>query len=177
MEFIYKLPYTLTVDWRLHTFYFKIVHQIFACKYNLHIWRKSDNNRCEHCENNCIDNLFHYFVDCPKLAVFWDAVFEFYKSSFGISMPLDRVEILFGILNFNNDKMLHCLNFILLTGKFFIYNCKSQSMEIVFIAYCKLLRSLLETKQYIMYKNGKCNEFDAIWSPLLLSLKSLTPCT
>ncbi len=69
-KFIYSLPYSLTVDTRLHSFQFKIVHRILACKYNLHIWKKSDNNTCEHCDDNCIDDLFHFFIDCSKSAVF-----------------------------------------------------------------------------------------------------------
>ena len=113
---------------------------------------KRDNSLCELCENNNVDDLFHYFIECHKSAIFWKSVFQFCKVSIGISMPLDKVEILFGILNFNDDKILHCFNFILLTGKFYIYNCKSQDNDIVFPAYCKVLKSLLETKKYIMYK-------------------------
>ena len=69
-----------------------------------------------------------------------------------------------------NIIILHCLNFVLLTGKYFIFLCKSQDTDIVFSAYCKTLVSLLETKKYVMYKNGKTKEFDETGSPLLLSL-------
>ncbi len=169
-KFIYNLPYSLTTDTRLHTFHFKIVHRIFACNYNLHIWKKRDNSLCEYCNNTCTDDLYHYFIDCSKSAEFWKSVFIFSKTTLKISMPLDKVEMLFGILNFNGDNVLHCLNFVLLTGKYFIFNCKSQATDIVFTAYCKMLRSLLESKKYTMYKNSKSKEFDDIWSPLLQSL-------
>ena len=89
-------------------------------------------------------------------------------------MPLDNIEILFGILNFASDKVICCLNNILLTAKFFIYNCKSQGTDMVFHVYCRELKSLLDTKKYTMYNNGKKKSFDSIWAPLLQHLCNLT---
>ena len=132
--------------------------------------KKCEDNLCKHCNDRCTDDLFHYFIDCSKSVNFWKSVFSFWKSTFTVGISLDKVEILFGILNFNGDKILHCLNFVLLTGKYYIFLCKSQDTNIVFSAYCKTLISLLETKKYVMYKNGKTKEFDETWSPLLLSL-------
>ncbi len=55
-----------------------------------------------------IGDLFHYFISCSKIAQFWKSVLSFLKSTFDIC----KVEILFGIFNFNDDKILHCLNYI-----------------------------------------------------------------
>ena len=117
-KFIYNLPYTLTIDTQLQTFHFKIVHRIFACNYKLHIRKKCEDNLCKHCNDRCTDDLFHYFIDCSKSANFWKSVFSFWKSTFSVGILLDKVEILFGTLNVNEDKILHCLNFVLLTGKY-----------------------------------------------------------
>ncbi len=164
---IYSLPNTLTMDTRLQTFQFKIIHRVFACNYNLLVWNKRNDNLCEFCDKNSVDDLFHYFIECPIMTDFWKCVYNLWKNIFGISIPLTNVEILFGILNFTSDKVVCCLNYILLTAKFYIYNCKSQCTDIVFHAYCRELKSLLETKKYIMYNNGKKEGFDSIWAPML----------
>ena len=141
-NYIFRLPCSLTND----TFQFKIVHTISACNYMLQICGKRDNNLCEFCCDNCTDDLYHCFVECTFAVDFWRTLFSFWMKVFSISIPIDKMDILFRILNFNDDKIIHCLNFTLLIAKYYIYNCKSQATNLNFTSYCKELKQSLEAK-------------------------------
>ena len=124
-----------------------------------------EHNLCTHCDN-CIDDIVHYFVQCKTVINFWTEVFNWWQKISETVIHVEICEILFGILNPNEDTTMNVLNVILTTAKWFIYQCKKGENNIFFVNYLVYLRHTFEVEKYIEYKNGNKTEFDYKWTLL-----------
>ena len=74
--------------------------------------------------------MIHYFVTCPKVAVFWDAVFNFINKQFHSTLQPDVNNILFGILS-----VPPITNLLIILAKHHIYYRNTQKLPLDLQAY------------------------------------------
>ena len=97
-----------------------------ACRKNLCTRKIKKENICELCMND-IDCTEHHLIACLKILPFWNVFFSWWKGTMSMSFPVDTYDILFGINNPNKDPMIKQLNFMLLHGLLFNYQCRKKS--------------------------------------------------
>lgn len=64
-EETYMLPYQITRETKLQTFFYKFAHRLCLCNKYLHTIRVKDNPNCDACHE--LDSLAHYFAECLKV--------------------------------------------------------------------------------------------------------------
>jgi len=121
-ELINMIPYECSTETHLQSFQYKIIHRYFPCKYNLHIWRIEDEDKCTQC--NEVDTLSHYFAECKMLESFWKILKTWFLRNFQFIINFTPLDILLGIPNYTKNCEIDILNFVILFAKNFIYNCK-----------------------------------------------------
>ncbi len=92
---------------------------------------------------------------------FWQTLKVWWKQILLSSMQLDVKSVLFGIVNDNNDDMLHFMNYCILYGKWYINSCKSSNSDIFFIQFVKLIKDklMLEKNLSEMRKDGNFEQY------------------
>ena len=125
---VYLLPFRIMNDAYLITFQYKILHRVFSCNYNLFNWNIRNSPLCDICQKT--DNLEHYFYFCSDSKTFWAHVNKWLSQLLSSKFNFTVLEILFGVIN-AEPKYWFPINFVLLTGKNFIYKCKKNNKEIV----------------------------------------------
>lgn len=68
-EETYTLPYQVSRETKLHSFFYKLVHRLCPCNKYLHMIRIKDSPNCTTCQE--LDSLTHFFVECSKVKAFW----------------------------------------------------------------------------------------------------------
>jgi hypothetical protein len=99
---IYRNPYKITREAKLIAFHFKIMHRIIACKKNLCTWKIEANSICDYCGQD-VDVIEHFLVTCPDTFKFWNRLFTWWKSTFQTFIATDTYDIIFGMVNENDD--------------------------------------------------------------------------
>lgn len=118
-----RLPFRLTREVRLQSFYYRLLNRIIPCNVYLQQLRVKESVECSFCGDR--DDLYHFFYGCPETKAFWASLGKWLRqNSAVIALPrtISEVEFLLGILD--TDEMDLRLNFILLLGKFYIYKEK-----------------------------------------------------
>jgi hypothetical protein len=156
----------LTRNSKIISFHFKVTHRVLACKYNLNIWKIEENNICDYCHKyeDCIE---HHLVACVYTRVFWDAVLNWWKASMCTIFPLDTYDIIFGLENESNDKVINQLNYIMLHGIYYVYVSKQAKKELDVYNFLLDCKNKLLMEQEIMSSQDRSDSFEKNWRELL----------
>ena len=87
-QFAYMLSYGLTRNTRIQQLHYKITLGILACKEKLCTWKITDDKICDRCKAD-VDCIEHHLVACPNILQFWDSFFNWWRSTFQMSFPVD----------------------------------------------------------------------------------------
>ena len=170
-EHVHSLTYKITRETKLQSFQLKIIHRIFPCKYNLFRWSVKDSETCDYCNTGCQDNIEHYFFYCNHCTNFWESFRNWWTNVSNIDMRLSVNDIIFGVLNYNNDNLISILNYVILLAKWFIYHSKlDNKYALPFHQFQQTVKSHLDVEKFIMYKNGHTVDFHQRWDTLLNNL-------
>ena len=96
--------------------------------------------------------------------LFWSNVNTWISNTKEVSINFTILEILLGI-TLNNSHSILC-NYIILYGKKFIYDCKSNQREIFFLEFLRTIRSKLNVERLISVKNNVLADFDNIFGEM-----------
>ena len=165
---INAIPYESTAETYLQSLQFRIIHRYFPCRYKLHLWSIVGDNKCEFC--NDADTLSHCFAECDSVVQFWKFLKRWFIRTFQFVINFTSLDILLGIPNYDNSNDVMILNFVILSAKYYIYNCKKNGVPIDFFSFLVKLKShlIIEEYRHIMYNRGL--EFATKWSILSGSL-------
>ena len=86
---------------------------------------------------------------------------------YGVRLNLSLLEIMLGIVNENDEEILHVFNFCILFAKCYIYNCKVNNVTYLFQTFKQTLLNRLEVEQSIAISNNKLNNFLQRWNDIL----------
>ena len=146
---IYTLPGTITKDTRILSLQYKITHRILACNDKLNTWKIKDKKTCNYC--NEVDTIEHYLYSCDVTYTLWKYIFNWWSHATGISMPISRNEILFGLPNPNRDIVIKHYNYVILHGKYYINKCKQSNTDTCLYSF------LLNVKNALIMKIESCD--------------------
>ena len=114
-----------------------------------------------------LDTIEHQLFECEKLQCFWNNLFTWLYNVYGLRMNVSTEDIIFGILNENNDKLFDVFNYCILFAKDYIYNAKTRKHDIVFNVYRQKLLTSLETEQFLANSQNKLDDFYSKWNDII----------
>ena len=103
---------------------------MFKCKISI-------TDKCTFCENEK-ETATHLFVHCPFTESFWNSIRLSLEAKTTIAIDNAPSVILFGCIE-DNDLFV-VVNFILLTGKYYIYLCKMKKSPPTVDGYISFLK-------------------------------------
>ena len=159
----YVIPYSVCRTTMVQSLQYKIFHRFFPCNYTLSIWYADHSPLCIYC--NMVDYPEHYFYHCPDVSQFWTILGTWWKTVLEVDISIQVQDVLFGILNYNDDIIIDILNFCILYAKWYIYKCKTDGIHLFLPNYIKLLKDTLDIEQAACAQSGS-NIFEKKWSIL-----------
>lgn len=96
------------------------MYRVIPCGVYLTKLKVVDSENCIRCA--AIEDLFHFFFECPAVKEFWDSLATWIDQKLGIGAfpeDLTEEEFLLGIVEREGDQSL--INYVLLLAKFYIY--------------------------------------------------------
>ena len=163
---IFTLSFEICEETLLQTFQYKIINRFFPCNYTLSIWYKDLSNKCEHCPSEEIDTIQHYFCHCQPVNDFWFSFIRWWKNVYEFNFMLSVEEIIFGVLNPNNDSNIDVLNYCILIGKYYIYYTKKSGARIFLFNFLHMLKNKLQILHTMYCLKERESVFEKKWSTL-----------
>ena len=117
---IFKLPHSIVVESYVKAFQYKVINSILYTNTKLY-------KICSFCDNQP-ESLTHLFYHCSRSKQFW-IEFELYWcliSNRRIRLCFENV--LFGILTENTCPLLQLLNYFIIIGKLYLWDCRSKQI-------------------------------------------------
>ena len=160
---IYQLLYKTTISTSARWFQFRLLHRILATNTFLHKIGIVTSNLCSFCKRDP-ETISHLFYQCPIISNFWMNVSQWLKDKCEHIDSLDfrKDEIIFGITNKNKADLT--LNFIILSGKEYIYKCRTKQNIPLIQNFKSWLGISYNTEKYIAFKNCNWDKFNKKWS-------------
>ena len=156
-ENFFQLPHAIVKDTKLQTFQYKILNQIIPCKARLFKWKMTDDYICQYC--NEYDDHTHFFYTCYMSKEFWDQITNWIFNVLQVRVYLSKTDILFGIINTEQNQLFNCLNYIILHGKRYIYVTKLNKIPMFSLDFLVQLKNNLEIGKYALSMNGNFDKF------------------
>ena len=124
---IFKLSHSIVVESYVKAFQYKVINSIRYTNTKLYKTGFRKNDLCTFCDNQP-ESLTHFFYHCSPSKQFW-IEFELYWcliSSQRLRFCLENV--LFGISKENACPLLQLLNYFILIGKLYLWDCGSKQI-------------------------------------------------
>lgn len=159
--------YQTTMETKLQSFQFKILHAITPCRKFLKQIRVANDDLCLQCGK--MDDLFHFFVHCSPVQALWTSVCRWARGHTHLS--LDRIspkEIVLAVDNKSPKGGI--INFMLLHFRFFVHRQKlfhDSKMDITH--WLSELRVRLSCMERNLKMDGKGHLFKH-WEPMVRAL-------
>ena len=136
------------------------------CKENLFKWKIIESSTCSFCR--AVDTLEHHLNYCNVSAIFWEELSKWCKHILKVKFKFTVCEVLFG-LQLGEDPALHILNYVILIGKWFLNNKKTENKTVHFSEFLELIISKLIILNNICREKNK--EFQHFFDKILESLQ------
>jgi len=126
-EHIFILPNKITIDAKLRTFQYKIIHRVLPSNKLLNLYNIRAEPWCDNC-NNIPETLEHLFHNCPDKLTLWYQVADWLAPNIDLYQFINTENILLGIhyanKNLENDIILLVKRFI------YIQKCNNELMTL-----------------------------------------------
>jgi hypothetical protein len=119
-NFIYNLPFKTTIDTKLREFQYKYIMRIVPTNKYLFKCKLVPSTLCDFC-NSYIETVNHLFWECHNTQQLWSGL-QSLLTNLNINITFDLLTITFGIKGKGLQNSL--LNFIIISGKYFIFRSK-----------------------------------------------------
>ena len=122
-----KLPHSIVVESSVKAFQYKVINSILYKNTKLYKIGFRTNDLCTFCDNQP-ESLTHLFYHCSRAKQFWSES-ELYwclVSNQRIRLCLENVP--FGILTENAFPSLQLLNYFIIIGKLYLWDCRSKQI-------------------------------------------------
>ena len=162
---IFIRTFKTTKETYLQSFQYKILNRILNCKEKLYKWKIKPDNKCDDCGE--VDVIEHHLYYCSTSKQFWNQLKNWMLANVGFGMELTVCEVLFGLPTHNNSD-LKLTNFLILIGKWFLNNCKTQNKPLYFLDFISLIKDKIEILKTISISNNENVEtwVDDLWAAI-----------
>ena len=162
---VYELPFKVTVENKLRSFQFKIIHNIIPTNLSLYKMNIKESPQCEHClfQN---ETLVHMFLECSVVEPFWKDVITWWNIKRSDNINPSYTEILYGYKP--ESKSFYALNHYLLIAKYHIFRTRNQSESPSLKVFLALLENKIKCERQMAIKNSNCRKYEAKWTTLCI---------
>ena len=162
---IFSIPYLTASETSLQSIQFQIINRYYPCRSIVNTWYNEEDKKCAICD--CDDTLEHYFYECLNVKQFWASLLRWWNNKSQCNFKLGCLDILFGIMNENNENVVSVLNYCILYAKKYISTCKLANHSCNFQNFVCKLKKMVLIKEYIAEINGSLDEFVLKWHFIL----------
>ena len=164
-----KLPLRITIDTRLRALQFNILNNLITTKVWIFRIKKVTDTLCTFCKVSP-ESLVHLFYSCHVVNQFWNNVGTLFAS---LDLPdfLSESYVLFGICKPQIPRNIFILNFLLLSGKQYIFRCRCDETKPTLSHFCNFLLSFETVEHTIAQRKCKLGKHDGKWAIILNTLK------
>ena len=135
---VYELPFRVTVENKLRSFQYKLVHNIIPTNLSLYKMKIKESPHCEHCRCQN-ETLLRRFCECPEVKLFWEDVIEWWNTNRSENFNPTWSEILYGYKPENTS--LQAFNHYLLIAKYHVHLARNLSETPTIKVFLALLES------------------------------------
>ena len=153
---VFILPHSVAFEPYVKAFQYKILNSILFTNVKLHKICFKEIDRCSFCEI-VPETLHHLLFLCSYSRLFWSN-FECYWLSLTnerIQISLQDVEI--GIISSQNSLLVSLLNFFIIIGKLYLWDCRRDHMQPDLQRFNFRLKLKYEIEHFIGFKNNNYN--------------------
>ena len=159
------LTKSVAVETFAQCFQFKILNDILFLNTRLAKIGKIPSDLCTFCQSSQ-ETLEHFFYQCPYSTEFWSRFENFWLTITKEQIKLDYKNIILGIL----DEKSSLLNYFIILGKLYLWNCRKNNQNPLFLPFEDIVKRKYETEKLIASQNNlTLKKFQAKWNPLLNS--------
>ena len=151
-ESIFSRTFKTIRETYLQSFQYKILNRILNCNDRLYKWKIKNNNKCDYCEE--VDIIEHHLYYCTISKKFWNQLKSWMINNLNLGIELTVCEVLFGLPT-NNNPDLKLTNFLILIGKWYLNNSKTQNKPIYFLDFITLIKDKTEVLRRINKMNNE----------------------
>ena len=148
---VFKLPFKITIENKLRSFQFKLIHNIIPTNQRLWNMNIKVSLQCEQC-NFPTKTTIHMFFECPAVKLLWKDVLNWWNFKHSESINPSATEILYSYKP--ESKSFHTYNHYLLIARYYIYLARNKSnipkLEVLII----FLETKIQCEREIATKNG-----------------------
>jgi hypothetical protein len=158
--------YASIKDSRLKAFQYKVLNSLIPCNLYLSKIGRSNSNTCAEC--NDLDDMMHYFFNCPTSKHIWRQLSTWWQGLVGQVITITERDVILGLAP-RQDKVImeEQLNHIILNVKWKIYSRKESGESIGWYHILISIRNMIETLGFIAGKNGTTDKHDRFWGEII----------
>lgn len=168
-ENVFQLAFRCSLETKLQSFQFKLIHRILANNSLLFKMKIKTSPMC--IVWSLEETLQHKFFYCEKVFSFWHKFKELWNALH--IQYINEIRCQDIILGFYSIEC-YPLNFCILLGKYYIYctQLNTTNQQVNFVSFKKILQRKLEIMQQIFYSKQKLVLFDEYFSVILQNINS-----
>ena len=144
---VYSNIYSSTLNVKVQSFQFKLVHRILPTNKFLHICKIKETEMCYFC-NSEIETFEHLFFECTVVRQFWYKIKHWLNPHIEIDIWLNTENIILGIITNNKNSIL--INHIFLLAKRCIFSTKYKEGILSLSILVNTIRNVYNIEQKIM---------------------------
>ena len=124
---IFQLPHSVTLESYVKAFQYKVLNSILYTNTKLYKMGFRTNDLCSFCKSQS-ESLNHLFFHCPYSKQFWNDLEIYWCSVSSKRIRLSLQNVLIGIIAENADPLHLLLNYFIMIGKVFLWNCRNNQI-------------------------------------------------
>ena len=161
---IYNMPYKCTLDTKTHYLQYRFIHRILPTNTFLYKIGLVNNNKCTFCKED-EETMEHLMWLCDNVSKVWHEVFS-WLNELHINVNIAYWEVCFGITENTNYSTF--LNMIVLLFKRYVYKCRVQEMQPLFIDFKNHVIFTEKIEKHIAKSRDKYCFHVKKWEPFLM---------
>ena len=120
---VYELPFKITIENKLRSFQFKLIHNILPTNQRLWKMNVKSSPKCEQCDAHC-ETISHIFYECLSVKMFGEKVVDWWNRKRSENTNPIPTEVLYGYKPESNS--FHTCNHCLLIARFYVYLARNK---------------------------------------------------
>ena len=155
----YKLPFSCTVQTKLQSFQYRILHRTLVTNTLLVKMGILNVENCTFCLS-ASESIVHLFWHCNITQSIWQSLAVWITESTGITLSLSCPTVILGLSD--NICKNSAINFIILATKYYIYKCKMEGCNINFSCLQNYLKHTYNVEKLALNTQDK-SRHEAEW--------------
>ena len=168
-KIIYNMPKLCTIETRLRSFQYKILHRILYTNDKLFRFGKSETTICTFC-NSTIETVDHLLYYCLHSQIIWMVNHKWLEDKINTNSLFSKQNIIFGIIKksaFTNENHWLLVNHLILITKYYLYKTKICNKIPVISGYQKYVQNAHQIELIIAKKNNRLDIHNDKWGLIM----------